>query len=109
MAFLDPTHPDAFLDLSKKEPYLPWNLTLECPTCKGHGQWNLVINEYMRYENPADRHFKQMCGTCNGHGYVNPARPVCEHDWSHRVTIGKCLHRVTCIKCNQTVEIDSGD
>lgn len=109
MDYLDPTHPDAFLDLVKKEPYVQWNWTRECPTCKGHGMWNLKINSYPRHANPADRHFKQDCGTCYGYGYVSADKPVCEHDWGHRETIGKCLHRVICSKCGQSQQIDSGD
>ena len=106
--YMDHTHPDAFLDLPKLEPYLKWNLIHECPTCKGHGYWNLKTNAYPRYENPADRHFKQVCSTCNGYGYTNKPNP-CEHDWSHRKTIGKCLHEVTCSKCGTKMQVDSSD
>lgn len=105
--YMDHTHPDAFLDLPKQEPYVKWNLTKECPKCKGHGYWNLVLNDYPNSPNPADRHFKQLCGVCFGHGYVDPKANVCDHDWSDRVTIGRCLHRVTCSKCGKSMEIDS--
>lgn len=108
MEYLKPTDSNAFQDLRKLDSYPELGYTHECPTCKGHGYWNLRLNAYPRYENPADRHFKSMCGTCNGYGYTESPNP-CAHDWANRETIGRCLHRATCSKCGMTTIVDSSD
>jgi DnaJ-class molecular chaperone len=65
------THPDAFLDVEKYEPFVELGLTKECPKCQGHGVWNLAISQYPR-AGQRYRHFQQVCDTCSGYGYVSP-------------------------------------
>lgn len=83
----------------------PENLVV-CPTCAGHGYWNLTLNAYGE-----GRHFTAQCSNCSGHGYVvaGSKDATCKkHEWSER-TIGRCLHEWTCKKCGQKRVVDTSD
>ena len=112
--YMDHTHPDAFLDWPKRSP--EYGATKECPRCKGHGGWNLLLNAYNMHgmEDTAENrhkfaHFRQMCGHCYGWGYVAPEEDCPGHDWKHVATIGRCLNRYECIHCQQISDVDSSD
>ena len=34
---------------------------------------------------------------------------LCEHEWEHSATLGRCYNRYKCKKCGATKEVDSGD
>lgn len=102
--YLSPTDSGAFQDLPKQDPVPGFDS--ECPTCKGHGMWNLRLNAYPR-EVTAARHFKQVCSTCFGVGYVTGE--VCEHEWHAVRDVSRNLHVSQCGKCGLEFYRDSGD
>jgi hypothetical protein len=110
MIYLNPEHPDAFVDFPDKKT-IPSDHH-ECLKCKGHGGWNLKLNAYpLREEDtPENRHlfshFRASCFNCHGYGYT---KDVCNHEWSDETTIGRCLHSYTCILCGKIKLVDSGD
>jgi RecJ-like exonuclease len=71
---------------------------VDCPVCKGHGQWRLFAN------------MSGSCNQCGGHGYVPASRAKeCIHEWVETAKIGNCLYLHTCAKCGATRQVDSGD
>jgi hypothetical protein len=123
--YLTPEDPDAFLDMEKNGlPGLKYAdmaaYTVECPKCKGHGYWNLRINQYQNAE-PSKRHFRAMCTQCNSWGYVKPGLDTaCIHEWKEvsgaRASelgvphYGNCYHVYECSKgCGRTMSHDSSD
>lgn len=103
--YMKNTHPDAFLDYPEKRE-APIN-AYECPTCKGHGGWNLKLNQYCD-DIPAHRHFRCCCSTCNGFGYTY-TKNQCEHKWTYERSEAMCLHRYKCEKCGVESLVDSSD
>ena len=62
--------PDAtnFQDISIKERrqcHLKAHEVVECPVCKGYGEWNLQLDAYGE-----GKHFQASCFQCNGWGWV---------------------------------------
>jgi len=122
---MDVDHPDAFLDLeiqphpAIEDPTHPPGDWLHCPVCKGHGMWNLVLNEYPDMEVPQDRHFKQICGQCHGWGWVRRNTPdaTCIHEYVEMSQakcreagihhFGRCYHVYRCPKCGTVYAVDS--
>ncbi len=85
-----------------------------CPTCHGHGGWNLRLNCYPHSEY---RHLKTDCAQCRGYGWINP-EDACEHKM-HEITpaearnrgfvhMGRCHHVEICETCG-TIRDDSTD
>jgi hypothetical protein len=115
--YMDRTHPDAFVDWPKRLP--AHGMTVECPMCKGHGGWNLALNQYNLPPGYSDisenrhqfSHFRQSCGNCMGWGYVSPEQAAkCNgHVWKPFQNLGRCYTRYRCIHCNQTADFDSSD
>ena len=101
----DANDPRRYLDLEKKSaPHEVYPaLTQECPSCQGHGYYNLTIHAY-----GFGQHFKRMCGACWSWGYIEPG--ACAHVWDGPSrNIGRCLHEWSCSKCGMTREVDSSD
>ena len=110
--YLTETSPEAFLDYPAKRDVPPGSKT--CPKCLGHGGWNLRLNAYRlhQYEDTAENrhryaHFRCSCSNCNGWGYVDETQ-TCVHEWGPRTSLGNCLHRYVCRKCNDSMVQDSG-
>jgi len=61
--YLEPTDAGAFDGFVLRVPER--NLTQLCPTCLGHGGWNLELDAYGK-----GRHFQAHCSSCNGWGYL---------------------------------------
>jgi hypothetical protein len=117
MKYLEPTDPDAFLDFPKKEfnSALAGNDT-ECPKCFGHGGWNLRINSYPLHghaDTAENRHryghFQAHCGQCHGYGWLPASNTKCIHELEYVATVGRCLTRYGCKKCDHTEVVDSSD
>lgn len=124
--YLNPGDPGSFDDWKKKEidPYYgKIGYTQECPRCRGHGGWNLLVNAYPlhSYENTSENrhmfsHFRALCEICSGYGYVNPNQnnlnPECVqdgHKWSLVENLGRCYNRYKCLTCGITQDVDSSD
>lgn len=112
--YTDHTHPDAFVDYPKREPYEAF--THECQKCKGHGGWNIRLNAYPlrgRENTPKNRHlyshFRAHCGNCHGWGYVLPAQGDHVHAWEWESKLGNCLNRYVCKTCGAINDVDSSD
>lgn len=100
--FLESTDPGAFQDWVKNKPSLVY--TKECPVCQGYGGWNLTVNAY-----GPGRHFKCVCSTCNGYGYVHPDMKCTGHVWTFVENLGRCYNRYKCTKCDIFQDVDSTD
>lgn len=118
--FLEPTHADAFVDWqpetdSVRAMRVEHGLTKECPRCKGHGGWNLALNQYplpQGKENTAANrhtfvHFRASCSHCNGWRYVRETENCPGHEWQHVRNTGNCLNLYRCAVCGKEWEIDS--
>lgn len=113
--YLTPDSKDAFLDFPLKEPSGPF--TKMCPICKGHGGWNLKLNQYPIPKHlpntPENRHrylhFKQHCVQCSGYGYVTESDNCPGHLWEHVRHISRCYDEYVCTICNKTHFVDSTD
>lgn len=115
--YLDPTHPDAFIDhdLMPADEAARSGLTVICPQCKGHGGWNLELNAYPLHgkeDNAHNRHlfshFRASCDNCWGHGYVRPEEDHV-HQWEKVRSLGNCLRLDKCKVCGQEWQVDSSD
>lgn len=113
--FMNETHPDAFVDFPMQLPRPEYGYTKVCPKCKGHGGWNLALNQYALREyadTPENRHmyahFTCLCGNCMGWGHVDESQ-TCVHEWEYKVSVGKCLHESVCKNCGQKMIVDSSD
>jgi DnaJ-class molecular chaperone len=112
-AYMDHTHPDAFVDWTRMEP--KYGNTKECPRCKGWGGWNLEMNAYKLPPNTPDTqenrhkfvHFRAMCNHCNGWGYVSPKEKCPGHEWVFAENLGNCYNRYTCSVCGMKNDVDS--
>ena len=104
--YMTPQHPDAFLD-HEVLPQPRWG-DFKCHKCKGHGGWNLALNQYREVNNdPKTKHFRASCSDCNGWGWT-PTEVTHEHVWISE-QIGMSLRRETCNLCGKTILIDSSD
>jgi hypothetical protein len=115
--FMTPEHPDAFLDYPPVvKPSADYGLSdTPCPRCHGHGGWNLKINAYPlhRYEDTAENrhryaHFRSLCPSCNGWGFMREGQ-TCAHEWGSARSVGRCLTEWTCIHCGVKSIVDSSD
>jgi RecJ-like exonuclease len=115
--YTGPDHPDAFVDypLAPKPHYEGMFTDEPCPRCKGHGGWNLQVNAYSLHgkeDTPENRHlfahFRAMCGSCNGWGYMRVGQ-TCAHEWGSPRTVGRCLTEWTCVHCGEKTQVDSSD
>ena len=113
-AYLEPSDTGAFTDWPTPRPVPADHKT--CPKCTGHGGWNLVLNAYSlhgRPDTPENRHlyshFRTICGTCNGWGYVHQDMNCPDHKWVYERKLGRCYHLYRCESCGRTSEVDSGD
>ena len=123
--YLTPEHPDAFVDMFKHKPQHEFKH--ECPKCKGHGGWNLMLNAYglpPGYENNITNrhkysHFRAHCAQCNGWGYTILSE-TCIHVFDRELNpdecrmrdishFGRCWHVVECSKCGKVNAYDSSD
>lgn len=114
MKYLDSTSPDAFVDWVKRSPWL--FLSKECPVCKGYGGWNLQLNAYSLHDKPDTpenrhlySHFRCVCSTCYGHGYVREDMTCTGHEWQFVQNLGRCYNQYKCVKCGQLDNVDSSD
>ncbi len=114
--YLEPTHPDAFIDFPKLNKPDHGHDYIECPKCFGHGGWNLAINAYpMRNceDTPENRHkykhFRSSCSQCNSWGWLHPDKAKCIHDLTWSKNVGRCLNEYKCLKCDHTEVWDSSD
>jgi RecJ-like exonuclease len=116
--YLTPDSPDAFTDHPMMDPVqaAKYSLTKECPRCKGHGGWNLLLNEYPLHgkeDTAANRHkfshFRASCSHCNGWGYVRADEMCAGHEWEFVRNTGRCLNLHKCKHCGKLWEIDSSD
>lgn len=99
------------MDMSKypeKKDFVP------CPKCKGHGKWNLLLNEY-RPAHPGGprQHFQASCGQCWSWGFVAPNSldATCMHDY-HEIQPKerfRCSHTIECKKCGRQISYSSDD
>lgn len=115
--YLGPESPDAFVDFPAPGPCpvgVPAALTALCPLCKGHGGWNLLLNQYPlhSHENtPENRHryghFRASCSQCNGWGWTSDLSCLHEYVWDRNV--GHCLNTHRCLKCGHEQTHDSSD
>jgi RecJ-like exonuclease len=111
--YLTPESPDAFVDYPMMEVH--GDLTKICPTCHGHGGWNLLLNQYplpFGQEDTAENrhkfvHFRSHCMHCNGWGYVREDEMCPGHEWRHIRNTGNCLNLYRCDHCGKEWEIDS--
>jgi hypothetical protein len=112
--YMTPEHPDAFTDMDVHgSPDMrftdmpgPW---VRCPKCKGHGGWNLLLNQYPS-DIPAHRHFRAACMQCNGWGWVkqDSVDATCIHDLKEVPTGRMFDHRYVCTKgCGKDFTVDS--
>ena len=105
--YLTSESPEAFIDHALMQPHD--DCTELCPTCKGHGGWNLELNAYAlpdaTEDTPENRkkfcHFRASCTACWGWGYIQPG--TCAHDW------GSTGNRWKCRKCTAEITVDSSD
>lgn len=107
--FLTPDDPGAFTDWAKNPPVdgLP-----ECPKCKGHGGWNLILHAYPLPYGISDTaawrhlycHFRAGCSMCGGVGYT---ANTCDHKWKWAECLGEHHNRFQCVLCDATYETDS--
>lgn len=110
--YMDVNHPDAFRDCPlKAQPELDEHdrargrtaRTAICPKCKGHGIWNLILDEY-----GPGRHFQAGCSNCWGWGWVAPGLDAeCLHAYSISRNVGNCLNVWKCAKCGKEQIVDS--
>lgn len=127
--YLTADSPEAFLDYPKQaqpvEHHPEW--TVECPACKGHGGWNLLVNRYPLHQyadTPENRHnhahFLCHCSQCNGWGWTTSQDATCIHDYAKQLSFqecrergiyhaGNCWHVYECSKCGSTISQDSSD
>jgi len=113
--YMDQSHPDAFVDHPVMQPH--GDLTKICPTCHGHGGWNLLLNQYPLPDGMANTpenrskfsHFRCHCMHCNGWGYVRETENCPGHEWVHVRNTGRCLNLYRCSVCGKEWEIDSSD
>ena len=114
---MTPNDPQAFVDFPKP-PAAPeyMGATVECPLCKGHGGWNLRLNEYKLHgkeDTPENRHlfshFRASCSQCQGYGVVKPEDGYHIHDWKRTKNLGNCLNLYECAECGQKWQVDSSD
>jgi hypothetical protein len=113
--YIEPTDNDAFVDFPEKAaPPEYMGLTVECPQCKGHGGWNLRLNEYRLHgkeDTPENRHlfshFRAHCTQCQGYGYVTPDNADHIHKWKIVRNTGNCLNLYECEVCGRGWEVDS--
>jgi hypothetical protein len=115
MPYLTPDDPHAFDDypLAPVPPPEYGFSDTPCPTCKGHGGWNLKVNSSPLHnypDTPENRHlyshFRASCGSCWGWGYLAKGQ-TCAHEWTRSRSIGNCLSVWTCGKCGAEREVDS--
>lgn len=116
--YLEPTHPDAFVDYPEQDPKLAatYGMTSLCPQCKGHGGWNLELNSYPLHgkeDVPENRHlfshFRASCPQCNGYGYVRQEDTDHIHKWNRTRNVGNCLNVWECEVCGKEMTVDSSD
>jgi hypothetical protein len=79
---------------------------IPCPLCKGHTACIVDEDAYGK-----GQHFKYACSQCGSMfppGWVekDSVNATCIHEYSE-MNIGNCLHRLTCVKCGITREVDS--
>lgn len=75
MAHIPTTVEETYRDIPVREKpkyYPDW--TQMCPTCEGHGNFNITLDAY-----GAGRHFRGCCSNCNGWGWIKPCDHV--HEW----------------------------
>ena len=115
--YLTPDDPDAFLDytvMARADYQANYSL---CPRCKGHGGWNLKINQYRLPPGVEDTsenrsryvHFRCSCSHCSGWGYVHPSITCTGHEWVFEKNLGRCYNRYRCSVCNGISDVDSSD
>jgi hypothetical protein len=77
-----------------------------CPSCDGHGLWNLLLNEY-----GPGRRFQASCNNCNGWGWVEAGSPdaKCVHQYKEVANPRMCEHIYECEKCKHRISVDSSD
>jgi len=99
-----------FTDIPIQDPpdWLEKKFTALCPKCKGHGLWNLRLNQYKSHI-PQDRHFRQSCSNCNGWGWVDKHSrdAICLHEYKHTGSYYTHDHEYTCQKCGKQIRVDS--
>lgn len=115
--YIDHTNENAFTDFPPidKEYCQKLGLLHECPKCKGHGGWNLLLNAYPLHHHPntqENRHkfsnFRARCDHCAGWGFTkNPSDHI--HTWVKDKVIGRCLTQHRCTQCDMIWTIDSSD
>lgn len=124
---MGPDHPDAFIDFPSVEAKrAAWDELQNhaplgvCPVCKGHGGWNLKLNNYRLRPDMADTpenrhkhsHFRSSCSQCNGWGFVDNQLDLnCVHTMVRvRHDNVRCLSDYRCSKgCGCEYQIDSSD
>jgi len=100
---------ECFEGLEKKDPAYAKECGKgdECPSCKGHGYYVLMLNAYGKPgDSPLVRHFLGSCGACWGWGYLEKNQ-TCLHEWSKGQGVGNCLREWACTKCGSTHVVDS--
>lgn len=119
--YMTPDHPDAFLDWPQLDSST--HLPTQCPRCRGHGGWNLLLNQYKLppsgvrggyYPNtPENRHlfchFRAMCDHCGGWGWIPESETCPGHEWEYLANVGRCLNQYQCRHCSRRQEVDSSD
>ena len=95
--YMTVNHPDAFKDIPKKQQ-VSVN-SKECPSCKGHGSYNLRLDSY-----GPGKHFQGSCANCNGHGYVDDDSHT--HEWVLIENMGT-QKTYQCKHCHKIWYVDS--
>lgn len=91
---------------------------LTCPVCNGSGRRPAGDDRYKRVYASYDEATDTLsCNNCGGQKmFGRPTGKVrankeglpCTHSYTS-ATVGRCLTRYTCVHCDESFEIDSGD
>jgi DnaJ-class molecular chaperone len=107
--------PPGFLDQLREMSHR-YGYTKLCPICRGHGGWNVVLNQHPLHGNPDTAHHRHLfahrrtqCEHCNGWGWLHPDDNCPRHQWEKIGNRGRCLHIYRCTGCGVEREIDASD
>jgi hypothetical protein len=87
--------------------------TKRCPTCRGHGGWNLLLSAFplSGKDNTVENrhlfsHMRATCHACSGHGWIRPDDDRCTHEFRMTGVSNKLTH-FSCVNCSAVVSWDT--
>ena len=93
-----------------------YGYTKLCHICRGHGGWNIVLNQHPLHDMPNTAHHRHLfahrrtkCSHCNGWGWLHPDDNCPRHQWEKIGSRGRLLHIYRCTDCGAELEIDTSD